>query len=214
MNNDEKPSGISLEEQLRQWEAARESAKNRRRTWKRSTLTARSAEQMLPWINQLLKAPGAVLVIPYSAFPGNSPHTIYMKWKDSLIWFLQCDVGVSPEQKRAVAWVKAACKVARGENELQIVPPNINAKACGIVVTSVNNSHVAKQAEAIVRDAQLANEGWKQDFVDFIQSGADGDTFHRRGVFSPDDLAWVRGITQGEGFAVKLEVSEIKVTKI
>lgn len=214
MNNDEKPSGISLEEQLRQWEAARESMKNRRRTWKRSTLTARTAQQMLPWINQLLKAPGEILRIPHSAFPGNSPHTIYMKWKDSLIWFLQCEVGITPEQKRAVAWVKAACKVSRGENELTIIPPNIDARAVGIAVMSVNNSYVAKQAEAIVRDAQSANEGWKQDFVEFIQSAADGDTFHRKGVFSPDDLVWVRGIVSGGEFASKLEISEIKVTKI
>lgn len=214
MSNEQQPSGITLEEQLRKWEDARSSLLNRRRTWKRSTLTPRAAQQMLPWINSLLNAPGAILVIPYSAFPGNSPHTIYMKWKDSLIWFMQCDVGITEEQKRAIAWIKAACRVAREQDSLRIVPPNIDVKASGIVVNSKMNSYVAREAEAIVRSAQAATEGWKQEFVEFIQSGADGETFIRKGVFSPDDLRWVEGVTNGGEFARKLGVGEIRITKI
>lgn len=214
MSDEQKPSGTTLEEQLLKWEQARASQLNRRRTWKRSTLTQRAAEQMLPWINQLLNTPGEILRIPHTAFPGNSPHTIYMKWKDSLIWFMQCDVGITQDQKRAIAWVKAACKVARERDELVIVPPNINARECGIIVNTKATSYVAKEAIAIVRQEQRANDGWKSEFVEFIQSGADGDTFHRKGLFSPDDIQWVKGVLGGGEFASSVSVSEIKVTKI
>lgn len=214
MSDEQKPDRITLDAQLETWEKARASALNRRRTWKRSTLTQRAAEQMLPWINQLLQSPGEILRIPHSAFPGNSPHTIYMKWKDSLIWFMQCDVGVTPEQKRAIAWIKAACKVARESGELLVIPPNINARECGIIVNTKATSYVAKEAAAIVRQEQRANDGWKQEFVEFIQSGADGDTFHRKGLFSPDDIQWVKGVLSSGEFASNVTISEIKVTKI
>jgi len=210
VESNQNKSDLTIEGQLARWEQSKYELSQRRRKHRRSTISPGSAQQMLPYINQLIDNPSSELIIPFQDFPNNARNTVYMKWKDSFIYLLEVSLTTSEEDKRKLSWIKATCKTRVMDDGIHVYPPSAQFKGL-----QLSGSVVAQNARKIVREAQAENAGWRDEFMEFVQAGGTGDVFHRKGLFNEPDLAFVRGIcSDPETFLAKISLTEIRVTKV
>lgn len=86
---------------------------------KRSTLNEKTAGQILPFFEFVLKNQTDCL-IPYSAFPMNSPNTVYKKVCDALVWLINWS-DLPDERKNTFAKLRQALHIEQEEEGIRLV---------------------------------------------------------------------------------------------
>lgn len=202
--------GLSLDDQLKRWEQAKYEQSLKRRKLRRSTISPGCTQQMMPYIQRLIDHPDQELVIPFADFPNNARNTVYMKWKDSLIYLLEVSLSTTEAERKVVSWIKAVCKTRVMLDGIHVYPPAVQFPGLRL-----SGSVVSQEARKTVAEATRETGAWREEFMDFVQAGATGDVFYRKGLFTDGDVAFVKGVcSDPEQFLAKVTLTEIRVTKV
>lgn len=210
MKSPDDPENRFSEESLKKYAAIL--AHQRQRRWKRSTLSARSALEMRPWIVALVNSPRE-LSIPYSAFPGCSARTVYVKFLDALRWYIEMDPMITQEERNAIAYLKQIIIIEQGEESLNIFPASvggeINARKPGRPVKALEEATAT--AEKVRAKTSVA---WKELFLEWMNAGDPSQPFHQKKlVLGPVDIDWLKNICEQNDWPYKATMTEVWVSK-
>lgn len=204
------------------------------RRWKRSTLTESNAMKMLPYIRELYSTRKPIEI---PCFPGTKLDTMYLKWMGSLQWFIEAD-NVSQDLKNIAAMIRsitrpkknhqdntliigftvpdAALYMSYGQTGLPLAIPTTQEKFAETPEeTEHRKSSVDRQASEIVAHARI-EQGvqWKEDLIEWVQSGEAGIPFVKKGlVLTNDDVEFLKSFAQNADLVYEVKPDEIRMMK-
>lgn len=156
----------------------------------RSTLTAKSAYKMLPFIQKAIET-GETVAIPVTVTRRARQQTLYQKVCDAFVWFLRYDPLVSEDLKSSIALLRSRCSIDRSNPAyVKIVPVQFDSPK---QVSGPNIVSAASQRIDEVR--QATSLAWKNEFSQWTTESTQGSVFNRTGLLlTPEDKEWVTSL--------------------
>jgi hypothetical protein len=205
------------------------------RRWKRSTLTESNALKMLPYIRELYTSRKPIEI---PCFPGAKLDTMYLKWMGALQWFIEAP-EVSQDLRNISAMVRsitrpkkdhasgtliigftvpdAANYMSVGQTGMPLAIPTTQEKFVETPdeVEQRRRSSIDRQAAEIVSMARVEQgTQWKEDLIEWVQSGEAGVPFIRKNlVLTNDDVEWIKSFAQNAELMSEIKPNEIRLMK-
>jgi len=166
----------------------------------RSTLTASTAESILPYIEVALT--GKDVLVEFGDFYVR-PLTLYHKICDAFQWYIRYDDKIGEEKRTAISALRALVHFPYDEGQKGVwirhkrssAPPTVSGRP-------------PVESREVVTKLQLDALKWREDFMAWVESGKPGEIFSRtEGVLlSAEDMEFIKAV------AGALECKQVEVT--
>lgn len=200
--------------------------------WKRSTLSERTALQMLPYIRH---AATYRKDFEIDIFPGANLNTMYLKWQGALQWMLESST-VDADTKTLVALIKSITRARKDAQRGKLIirflvsnptayienpDPLARVQAAPAIPSESETggsreTFVNKKAMDVLEQARTKQGiSWKQELIEWCQSGDTDTPFIRKGlVLTAEDLDFVRALADNAELASEITHDTIRLMKL